>query len=326
MAAAARAYGSAVLRSRGRQGDRADVTLGRDLVQHLCAGKPAIPQAVRELIANPDSKRARDALEEYLDDALHEDSGSEAALAEELAAYYLREFEVGNTQAMVDLGFLLRQRDDPQAARAAFQQAIDVGDTHAQIDLASLLRGDLNDLAGARAALQQAISSADPDVAAEAMVELGYLLMLSQGDTAEAQAAFQQAIRTAHSEWAPAAWVGLGQLMHRQGDAIGAQDAYQRAINADNVESSSSASVRLADLLRSHGDTARARDANQKVLYRPHPDRASAAYISQRNLLRDYGCIDTSTLPYRTGLETGNPEAPYALPQRTRSRVQTPPR
>jgi TolA-binding protein len=69
-----------------------------------------------------------------------------------------------------------------------------------------------NDVAGAKAAFQEAIASGHADAAPKAARELG-LLLWNQGDTARAKAAFQQAIASGHSHAAPLGAFNLGTLL-----------------------------------------------------------------------------------------------------------------
>jgi hypothetical protein len=75
---------------------------------------------------------------------------------------------------LADLGGLLWW-DDPHQARAALERAIAAGNQHALIDLAKLRHAVLNDIGAALLGYQQAAGSADPGVAAEALLELGHL-------------------------------------------------------------------------------------------------------------------------------------------------------
>src|SRR4029077_17869215 len=108
------------------------------------------------LIMDPEGPEARDALEECVQGALTDDPALAAAAAETLTRFYRHEIDAGNTQAMTDLGDLLRGQGDFDAARAAYQQAIDSGNAHALIDVGDLLCQCLGDTAGARTAYQQA--------------------------------------------------------------------------------------------------------------------------------------------------------------------------
>ena len=57
-----------------------------------------------------------------------------------------------------------------------------------------------------------------------------------QGDVAGARAAYQQAIDSGHADVAPAAAVGPGDLLREQGDVAGARAAYQQAIDSGHAD------------------------------------------------------------------------------------------
>src|SRR2546421_604840 len=75
-----------------------------------------------------------------------------------------------------------------------------------------VLLAEQGDVAGAKAAYQQAIESEHADVAPWAAVNLG-LLLAEQGDVADAKAAWQQAIESGHADAAPSAAFNLGLLL-----------------------------------------------------------------------------------------------------------------
>lgn len=165
MAAAARAYGEAVLDAAPETNPDTDTALGRRLLQEILGTRDSnepLPDAVQALTMDPEDPQARDTLQEHVQGALTDDPALAAAAAETLTRFYRNEIEAGNIQAMTDLGDLLRGQDDLDGARAAYQQAIDRGNVHALIDLGHLLRGDLGDAEGARAAYQQAADAGYP--------------------------------------------------------------------------------------------------------------------------------------------------------------------
>jgi hypothetical protein len=78
--------------------------------------------------------------------------------------------DAGDVQALVELGDHLYW-DEPEAARAAYQEAVDAGHLHALIALGQVLRNVLGDEEAACAAFDRAAASDDPDLRAEAMYE-----------------------------------------------------------------------------------------------------------------------------------------------------------
>ena len=109
----------------------------------------------------------------------------------------------------------------PRSAEAAFK-------------LGALLR-DQGDIAGARAAYQQAIDSDHPDVAPKAAYDLGSLLR-KQGDKEGARAARQRAMYNLESE------------LHERGDIEGAGTTFISHSSSDR-----DAAERLVELLRAKG-------------------------------------------------------------------------
>jgi tetratricopeptide (TPR) repeat protein len=218
----------------------------------------------------------------------------------------------GDVQALVDLGDRLYW-DDPEGARAAYQQAADAGHLHAMIDLAQVLRVGLRDDDAALAAYQRAVESADADVRAEALVELAHF-HVSLGDMAAARATFQQAIDSGHAEWAGAAMVGLAGLLQRQlDDADAAQALYRQAIRTGNADWSGHASFTLGNLLAGEGDDAGAKAAWQPVIDAGNPEWAGPALTHLVNLLREHDDIEGLRAAHRDGAARGNPDALYAL-------------
>lgn len=288
MVAAVRAYGEAVLAAGDRPDADAGVAVGRRLMHQVFGARGRggqLPGVVQDVIARPGDGRAVPAeLEACVHDVLFDDPGLEAVVSRELITFYQREIAAGSTQAMVELGDLLRAQNDYDGARAAYQRAIEAGDAHALIDLARLLRGDLGDADGARAAFQQAVDSGDPGLAAEALVDLGHLLMLFGRDYAGARACFEQAIGSGHRDWAPAAMVSLARLLEKQGDSAGARAAYQRAAGAGNADHAANALVFLGVMLRKNGDRSGARAAFQRVAGSGNADWAPHAEAELRNL------------------------------------------
>lgn len=296
----------------GDAGAQADTAagLGRWLLREIFGNRAQgedMPAPLAALIADPGGSGARDALEMLVHDALYADPGLQAAAADALVGLYRGQIDAGNSQAMVDLGDLLRAEDDPEGARAAYQQAIDAGNTHAMIDMARLLHGDLGDAECARSWLQRAIGSGDPDVAAEALVNLGSVL-LSQRDAEGARAAFQQAIESGHAEWAPAGMFALAHLLRRQGHADRARAAYLKVIDAHNTDWAPAALTELLNLLRDQNDIQGARAAHQKAIETGNPN-APYALIVIAQMLEEQGDTEGARAAYQQAAEAGYPFA-----------------
>ena len=316
LVAAARVHGMGVLAGAPDADVNTAAGVGRGLLRDMFGAQAPysqVPEPLGALVASPDDPGAQDAVAEEVAGALRDDPALAAAVVAALTGFYRREIEGGSTEAMMQLGELLRDQDDLEGARAGYQQAIDRGDVRAMLSLARLLRGDVGDAGGARSWFQRAIDSGDADLAAEAAVDLGHLLMIFKRDVDGAQAAFQRAIDSGHPEWAPAGMNGLASLRLRQRDPAGARTAFQQAADAGNPEQAARALTMLGNLLGREGDTDAARVAYMQVIDSGDADWAPPALGELLNLLREEDDIEGARAAHRKAVNTGNPEACYAL-------------
>ena len=148
-------------------------------------------------------------------------------------AWWQRAAAVGNTEAMVGLGLLLRDRD-PVAAQAWWERAAAAGNTEAMVNLGLLLRG--RDPVAAQAWWQRAAAAGNT----EAMVNLG--LLLRGRDPAAAQAWWERAAAAGNTE----AMVGLGLLL-KDRDPLAAQAWWEQAAASGNTYAKDNLEVLLAD-------------------------------------------------------------------------------
>ena len=139
----------------------------------------------------------------------------------------------GDTDAMVNFGLLLKDRD-PAAAQAWWERAAAAGNTEAMVGLGLLLRD--RDPAAAQAWWERAAAAGNTD----AMVGLG--LLLADRDPAAAQAWWERAAAFGNTE----AMVGLGLLL-RDRDPAAAQAWWEQAAAAGNTEAKGNLEVLLAD-------------------------------------------------------------------------------
>jgi hypothetical protein len=124
------------------------------------------------VIGRPGSSPAQLALYGYIEERLEADPGLASAAAGVLGRYYRQQLESGDGQGLADLGDLL-WADEPELARTAFERAVDAGNRRAVISLATHRRVVSGDYEGALALYQQAVTSPDPGIAAEALTQLG---------------------------------------------------------------------------------------------------------------------------------------------------------
>jgi tetratricopeptide (TPR) repeat protein len=241
--------------------------------------------------------------------------GADPAMASEaaavIAASYRQRADAGDAGALAELGDFLYS-DEPEAARAAYQEAIEAGHRQAMISLARLLYNVLDDEEAAPAVLEQAAASADADLSAEATYEIAFM-HVSQRDAAAAGAMFERVIGTRHPLWAAAAMVGLAGVLTRGDDPEGAEALYREAIEAGDAGWAAEASYLLGDVLESKGDIAGARAVWQRVIDSRSPEWAGPAFLSLANLLEQQQDADGLRAAYLNGAALGNPDAPYAL-------------
>src|SRR5262245_40408397 len=198
--------------------------VGRELARlifGLADAGGGLPAPLSEMVEHPGSERAWGAVDSHIEDVLEADPGVAAAVAEVLAGYYRQQLASGDGQALAELGELL-WFDEPELARAAFQSAVDAGNGRALISLATHRRVVSGDYDGAMALYQQAVTSPEPGIAAEALTQLGDALR-DHGDYQAARAAWEQCIATGNPAWAPDAMAMLASMLESKlGDRDGA--------------------------------------------------------------------------------------------------------
>jgi TPR repeat protein len=302
MVAAIRALGPEVLAA-GADGpvelDREGV--GRKMV-HLVFGTDEgggeLPEVVAALVSDPDSRDAREELVHRAFAAFNADPGKVAAANALIAGLYRRRADDGDVDALVELGDFLSWAD-PEAARAAYQQAIDTGYLPAMFDLARHLQRVSGDHDAALAVYRQAVGAGDQDLAAEALCEIVFLHH-DAGDSAAADAALRQVIETGHPVWAAATMIGMAGIQAPD-DPAAAEALYRQAMHTGDAQQSADAAVQLGELLEARGDLAGAKAAWQSVIDTADPDWARPAFVSLVNLLRGREDTDGLRAAYQTG-------------------------
>jgi tetratricopeptide (TPR) repeat protein len=286
--------------------------VGRQLLSLIF--RPQDDQSLSDMLAvlarDPGNRQAMADLQHQALEAFETDPTIASEAAGVIAAFHRQRADAGDVKALIELGDFLYW-DQPEVARAAYQEAIDAGHLHAQIDLAKVLRNVLDDEEGALAVYEEAADSRDADLSAEAMYEIAFVRVF-QHDAAAARAMFERVIDTRHPVWTAAAMVGLaGQLERR--DPEGAEALYREAAEAGDAEWSAHASWVLGNLLKRKGDAAAAKTAWQRVIDSRSPEWAAPALVHLANLLEDEGDADGLRATYLNGAAAGNPDALYAL-------------
>jgi hypothetical protein len=316
MVAAIRALGSGVV-SDGDTGPGAESreAVGQQLLSLIAGlgGDRGLTDVIAELARAPGSQQAAGELRHQVFEAFEAHPARAPEAAAVIAAFYRWRAEAGDVEALVELGDFLYW-DEPEAARAAYQEAVEAGHLHAMTSLARVLYNVVEDEEAALAVYERAAASADADLSAEAMYEIAFV-HVSHDDPAAARAMFEQVIGTGHPVWAAAAMVGLAAVLKRRGDPGGAEALYREAIEAGDADWSAHASCLLGDLLEGKGDVAGAQAAWQRVIDSRSPEWASPAFTSLVNLLARQEDADGLRAAYRDGAALGNPDALYALLQ-----------
>jgi TolA-binding protein len=348
---AVEAYGDRVLADAdpGAAGPQA---VGRELARLIFARPEAdarTPAPLDAVIDRSGREDAERALEACIQDLLEADPGLAAAAGKVLGRYYRQQLASGNGQALAELGDLLWW-DEPQLARTAFERAAGAGNNTALVRLAQHRWVVLGDYEGALAFYQQAIRSADPALAAEALTGLGEAHR-AQGDYQAARGVLEEAIAGGHRDWAPRAMMMLGNmleyqlrdydgaramlqaaigtghpefgpeamfllahLLHRTGDDDGAKAAYQHLAEVAPPGTRGRALNQLARLFQLRGQSGEAKAAWQQVLdTEPASDWAEEALAGLLNQLGSEGDLDGLRAAHQAGITARNPWAPYAL-------------
>jgi tetratricopeptide (TPR) repeat protein len=325
MVAAIRVFGPAALAA----DDDGDIQPSREAVGRrllrLVFGAPEsgqrFPSALADMLADPDGGPALDELARRARETFDSDPATASEAAAVIASFYRRQADAGDVDALLALGHLLYW-DEPEAARAAYQQAVETGHLPALLELARVLRNVLDDGPSALAVYERAAASADADVSAEALYEIA-CTHLPQRDATAARVMFQRAIDTGHPVWAPAATVGLAGEMRRLGDKDAAEALYREAVETGDADWSAHASWSLGELLEDRGDAAGARAAWQPVIASANAGWAAPAFTSLVNLLSEHDDVDALRAAYQQAVELQNPvalDALEALGQKLRDR------
>ena len=149
--------------------------------------------------ADPQDPQPVAALEDRVDLALDDNPEMRAAAAGLMIAHYREEAEAGSTRALVSLGDLLKEQGDLAGARAAWQRVIESADVDwagpAMTSLVNLLR-DQDDADGLRDVYRAGLASGNPD-ALYALDAIGQHLA-ARGDIEGAHTAWQEAIEAGY--------------------------------------------------------------------------------------------------------------------------------
>jgi tetratricopeptide (TPR) repeat protein len=302
--------------SGGQAGVPSREAVGRQLLSLIFGFQDGLvsPGVLAGLARNPHDRQALTELGLQASEAFEADPAMASEAAAVIAAFYRQRAGAGDVEALVELGGFLYW-DEPEAARAVFEEAVGAGHLHALLDLARLLRNVLGDEEAALLALEQAAASEQADLSAEATYEIAFV-HVDHRDAAAARDTFERVIATRHPVWAAAAMTGLADVLNRTGDPGGTVALYREAAEAGDAGWSGHALCSLGGLLEREGDTAGAKAAWQRVIDARNPEWARPAFTSLVNLLAGQHDADGVRAAYVRATALGTPDAPYAGPAR----------
>ncbi|MFF8963193.1 tetratricopeptide repeat protein [Streptomyces globisporus] len=201
---------------------------------------------------------------------------------------YHRAVEAGHTNAMVNLGNLLRQAGRGEEAESFYRLAVEAGDTGAMFYLGNLL-ADAGRGEEAEAFYRQAVEAGSP----RAMFNLGNLLRQA-GRGEEAEASYRQAVQAGLTN----AMVNLGNLLRQEGRGEEAESFYRQAVEAGHTD----AMFNLGNLLADAG-----RGEEAEAFYRQAVEAGHTwAMVNLGNLLRQAGRGEEAESFYRQAVEAGH--------------------
>lgn len=304
---AVEAYGERVLARAGESDAAEPEAVGRELARLIFGRAEAgasVPVPVE--IYQAGSRDAGVALDAAIEELLEADPGLSAAVAEVLAGYYRQQLESGDGQDLVELGDLL-WFDEPELALAAFERAVDGGHRRALIRLATHRRVVSGDYEGAMALYQQAVSSPEPGIAAEALTALGEALR-DHGDYQAARATWEQCIATGNPDWAPHAMAMLGSMLERLGDHDGAQAMLRAAFDTGHPDVAPRAMLWAGLFLERAGDDDGAQAAFQRSASAAPPGQRGTAMCELADVLKRRGDTTGATAIWRQVIDTETDE------------------
>jgi tetratricopeptide (TPR) repeat protein len=201
---------------------------------------------------------------------------------------------------LVQLGTTLMQEKNFAAARLAFERAIESRHVLAYRGLEKLveLLAEQQDVAGARAVLESAISSGRPELVPTAAYQLGRLLNKPASLRGDARAAYQRAIDSGHPEISSQAALELGEILKKTKDFAGASAAFQFADTSGHPDYGPRAGYELAKLHKELLRVDEAKAAYAAVAASPH-ELAVKAAAELGDILRDTGDLDGASAAYQ---------------------------
>lgn len=162
---------------------------------------------------------------------------------------YRRADELGDAEAAILVGNVLRRRGDNDLARAAYMRAETRGHREAAMSLGNLL-SDAGDTEGAKSAYLRSIELGS------AIASLNLGLILAQDGDADAALGY---LRQAADSGDPAGYWGIAKIYEQRQDWVAAAEAYRHGADLDDA----ACAFGLGILLYEQGDVARARAAFQ---------------------------------------------------------------
>ena len=199
-----------------------------------------------------------------------------------------RRAAAGDAQALVELGDLLR-RDDPEGARAAYQQAVDAGHRRALFDLAEVTRKLAGGDDATLAFYRKAAASADPDWPPRPWIASWACTCppaTRPGPMKRCGRSSMPGVRSGRP-WRWRAWPTASARASRR--------LRKRFSGGPSTLASTGASPptrRAPSVILEQGDLAGAKAVWRKLIDERHPYWADGAFLSLVNLLRDEQDVD----------------------------------
>jgi tetratricopeptide (TPR) repeat protein len=212
--------------------------------------------------------------------------------------------------AAVDLGFILIELNEENAARAAFETAIHSGHPvaapRAAAALGMILLVSDHDKASAKRAFGVAAVADDPDVAARARLELGKLKEQAEPD--EAISDYRALEECGVQDVSEEALLRLGVVFSDvRRNLPAAEEAFRKAMQSDDPLRKSKAAMALGRLLLERRDWAGAREALQFAVDAPEPRTAGFALVFLGDALAMLGQPDEAWRAYFRASRSANP-------------------
>lgn len=214
------------------------------------------------------------------------------------------------------LGRVLRELDDVEGAKQALERARASSDASvvvsAELELGSLLL-EQGDMEHAKQVLERASASNEPDLASMAARDLGTVLA-DLGDVEGAMRAFGQAADAEDKTVAAQARFNIGLMFERNGDLESAKRVYEQLVMFGDSNRASKAALNLGALHERQAEVKGAWQAYKKAAALGDVEIAPMATLNLGLLLAEQGEVEEARQAYERVIAARHPEqTPKAL-------------